>query len=100
MTLKETRKKLKAKGLYVVVTQISSNRWLKLMHEKTNKPLLSLTSKPVVRVKEFFKLFDDCLSHLDWDVYENELTDEYLEAFLKVKGKIITNFHDKWEVYK
>ena len=87
--MKETTKKLKTKGLYVVSMKSSSYRWCKLMSEKHELPIRNYTSIPIEKITDFIKLFEESLSHLDWNV--DEYTKEHAEAILKMERKLQTN---------
>ncbi len=98
MAITTTIKKLKIKGLYVISMKLSSDRWCKLMSENNELPLRNYTSKPIVKITDFIKLFEECLSHLDWDV--DEYTDEHAKAILKMERLIKTDDLGKWFIEK
>ena len=87
--MKETNKKLKIKGLYVVSIKSSSYRWCKLMSEKHELPIRNYTSIPIEKITDFIKLFEESLSHLDWNV--DEYTNEHGEAIIKMEHRLQTN---------
>lgn len=93
--MKRTIKKLKIKGLFVVSLQSSSFRWCKLMSEKNDAPIRNYTSKPIEKITDFIKLFEESLSHLDWS---DELTDKHREAIMKMECRIETNQFGKLAV--
>lgn len=83
-----TIKKLKIKGLYVMSIKISSYRWCSLMSENSNIPIRNYTSKPIHKITDFIKLFEEHLSNLNW---EGELTEEHGKAILEMERRITTN---------
>lgn len=87
--MQETIKKLKIKGLYVVSMKSSSYRWCKLMSEKHDLPIRNYTTKPIEKITDFIKLFEECLSHLDWNL--DEYTKEHANAILKMERRLQTN---------
>jgi len=94
--MQETIKKLKIKGLYVVSMKTSSYRWCKLMSYKHDLPIRNYTSKPIEKITDFIKLFEECLSGLDWELDEYSL--EHGEAILMMERRITTNDLGKWVV--
>ena len=87
--MKETTKKLKIKGLYVVSIKSPSCRWCKLMSEKHKLPIRNYTSTPIEKITDFIKLFEESLSHLDWDL--DEQTNEHGEAIIKMERRLQMN---------
>lgn len=85
----ETIKKLKIKGLHLVVTKVSSFRYCTLMATQGNIPLKNYSSKPIHRFTDFVKLLNEGLSDLDWEV--TEYTDEHRNAIFKIESKLLVN---------
>jgi hypothetical protein len=94
--MKETIHKLKTKGLYVISIQSSSYRWCKLVSAKNNLPIRNYTAKPILKITDFLKLFDEYLGHLNWDT--NAFTEEHGKAIKKMEKRIIENDLGKLKV--
>ncbi len=84
----ETIKKLKIPGLYVISSKVSSFRYCELRSEKHGL-IIKYSSQPIEKITDFIKLFEECLSHLDWTV--EECTNEHLNAVIKMQKRITTN---------
>lgn len=93
----ETRKKLKIPGLYVISTKESSNRWCCLMSDTHDLPIRRYTSKPIEKITDFIKLFEDSLYKLDWT---GEYTNDHYNAILEMEKKISTNNNGKYYIKK
>jgi hypothetical protein len=91
-----TFKKLKIQGLYAIISRIGSVRYCKLMSENRNT-IIRNYNKPILKVTDFIKLFEEYLSHLDWT---SELTDEHGKAILNMESRLKLNDLNKWEVIK
>lgn len=89
-------KKLKVKGLYVISMRSSSYRWCRLMSERHELPIRNYTSKPIEKITDFIKLFEESLSHLDWNL--DEYTKEHGEAIIKMESRLQTNELGRWVV--
>lgn len=87
--MKETIKRLSIPGLYVVSMKLNSYTWCKLMSDKNNMPVRNYTSKPINKITDFIKLFEESLKQLDWQV--EELTEAHGKAILQMERKIKTN---------
>ena len=96
LIMQETIKRLKVKGLYVVSTKSSSFRWCRLMADKHELPIRNYTSRPIEKITDFIKLFEEYLSHLDWEL--DEYTDEHGKAILKMERKLQINDLGRWVV--
>jgi len=94
--MQETIKKLKINGLYVISMKSSSFRWCKLMSQKHELPIRNYTSKPIEKITDFIKLFEESLSHLDWNL--DEYTPEHGKAILKMERRLQTNELGRWVV--
>lgn len=87
--MQQTIKKLNINGLYVISMKLSSYRWCKLMSEKHELPIRNYTSKPIEKITDFIKLFEQSLGELDWNV--EEYTSEHSDAILKMEKRLHTN---------
>jgi hypothetical protein len=76
--MKETIHKLKTKGLYVISIQSSSYRWCKLVSAKNNLPIRNYTAKPILKITDFLKLFDEYLGHLNCEKLSRKWKKELL----------------------
>jgi hypothetical protein len=94
--MKETIHKLKTKGLCVIPIQFSSYRWCKLISAKNNLPIRNYISKPILKITDFLKLFDECLGHLDWEV--SVFTEVHGKAILKMEKRIVEDNLGKLKV--
>lgn len=66
------------------------------MSKKHELPIRNYTSKPIEKITDFIKLFEESLCHLDWDL--DEYTPEHGEAILKMEHRLQTNDLGKWVV--
>lgn len=92
------RKNSSVKGIYYLSETISSNKYLKIMHEKSGKSIYNFTSAPVEKITSIIKLSDEILGKVNWDISEAELTEEHgkiLKEFLK---HIALNHHGKYAI--
>lgn len=87
--MQETIKKLKIKGLYVISMKSSSYRWCRLMSYKQELPIRNYTSKPINKITDFITLFEESLSHLDWEL--DEYTQEHVDAIFKMEIRLKEN---------
>ena len=81
-------KKSNVAGVYYDITKAGSNKYLKIMHVQSRKPILNLTSSPVQGVKNIIKKSDEILSKINWNVPESEITPEHNKIALELKDKI------------
>ena len=87
--MQETTKKLKIKGLYVISMKSSSYRWCRLMSYNHDLPIRNYTSKPIDKITDFIKLFEESLSNLNWEL--EEFTKEHGDALLKMENRMVVN---------
>lgn len=92
----DTIKKLRVNGLYVLKSQVSSFSYLRLMESRNNTVVRSYTSTPIDKVTPFIKLFEDSLSHLNWEV--EDFTSDYANAIMEMEKKIHVNSNGKLSV--
>ena len=93
--MKTIRKELKIKGLYVISMKLSGSTWCRLMSESDDIPVRNYTSRPIIKITDFIKLFNESLAHLNW---EGELTEDHGKAILEMERKIKIDKLNKWYV--
>lgn len=81
-------KKSDVSGIYYDITKVGSNKYFKIMHVQSRKPILNLTSSPVKGVKNIIKKSDEILGKINWDIPESELTVEHEKIIKELKNKI------------
>ena len=94
-----TSKKLDIAGLYIVSIKRGSKQYLKLMSEQYTTPILdySCPSKPISKITDFIKLFNETLNCLDWTKKDFVNIDEYYSAVSRMRKRIDIN-SDKYTV--
>lgn len=88
-----TTKKLDITGLYIISIKRGSKQYLKLMSEQYTTPILdySCPSKPITKISDFIKLFNETLYYLDWTYKDFINVDVYYKAVSKMMERIDIN---------
>jgi hypothetical protein len=91
-SLQELKESKNTNGLDVQVSKVGSNSYITLRNTK-GVFLKSFSNYPVQKVQDFKKLVQDELSHLDWDLSNDDFTDEHLQTLIKFNNyiKIVNN---------
>ena len=89
MAIETVKHPSKIKGLYFEVLKVGSNKWLKIIHEKSGLPITNFTSAPVNGVTKLMKLSDEILAKENWDIPEEELTEEHGKLIKELKKHVV-----------
>lgn len=84
--MKKSIHQIKVPGLYVVSINIGTYRYCELRRNKDHALIRSYANKPIIRITDFIKLFEDNLSGLDWTV--DPLTKEHGARILEMEKNI------------
>ncbi len=87
--IKEIKKKSAIKGIYYISSNVGGKYYLKVMHEKSDKPIINYTSAPLSKVTDVIKAVDKTLKEVNWDIPENKFTKKHGEAVKKLWDIIV-----------
>lgn len=97
--MKEVVKKSKVKGLYYISFMAGSFRFLKIMHSKSKKLVISFAHHPVEKITDVIKISDKILSKANWDKPDSELIDKtHVDALKELRKKVVLNELGKYIV--
>jgi hypothetical protein len=85
MRVNKIRRSAKVPGLKFVSSLIGSYRYLEILHEQSDKPLIRFTSHPVKNVSEVIRIAEMVLAIADWTMTEAQLTEAHSGAVIVLK---------------
>lgn len=96
--MSEVIKKSKVKGVFYVIESVSSFRYLKIMHERSGKPIVSFTDAPILRSTDIIKLAETVLDKANWNLPESRIGKPQLDVAKELRKRIFRNNHGVYVV--